>query len=183
MNEPRRIDPRVRTAIERWGHAPDLESAAAALTEARRTLDEALRAELALEVAEITVEMMIDLLPSQQDSAEERVEVLGMKMTHDELERFSAWFEDLERTRAALDLEHQTWAAMFSAAFERLTGTRFDEESPDNPDALAAARAVRELLGERATTFENRPGAGNSESAGVRGQIAARLFPPKTKKR
>lgn len=172
------IDEQVKAAVRAWGRAPNVEAAARALTAGRRALPDHLRPQLVSEIAEISAELMVNLLCRTDglDPSAAAVEVEGEALHPKQAERLGAWIEDQRLTAAALGLEAQTWLQQLERGFERY-GARARGEEPegDAPSGVDPAQAKR-LLGAARASFEARPEPGKSKQAGLTGLLAARTF-------
>ncbi|MEQ9503304.1 MAG: hypothetical protein RIT81_40965 [Deltaproteobacteria bacterium] len=178
---PADVHLRVQEAVRAWGAAPDIEAAAKQLEEARRALPPDLVAQLVDEVAEISAEMMVELLTEERgvDVSAEPVELGGVELLPKQAARLSAWLEDQQRTAEALGIDGDAWIRQMERGFDRfLARARGDEGTPELAEATAKAH---QLLGAERETFQPRPEPGVSERAGLAGVLAARDFAKKKK--
>lgn len=183
---PQDVDERVKDAVRAWARAKDIEAAAKALTEGRLDLPAELRGQLVAEIAEISAELMVDLLCRTDglDPEAEAVEVQGEALDPKQAERLGAWAEDQRLTAEALGLEADAWLQQLERGFDRYGArARGDAGEETAAPGVDPARA-RQLLGVARQGFQARPQPGQSQQAGLSGLLAARSFgrPPKKKK-
>jgi hypothetical protein len=178
------VPPAVIAAVKAWAGEPDMEKAAAVLAAARRTLDPALLPALIEEVAEITAELLVvvlDMPPSSPPGRDEKpVEIEGLELYPAQIERLNVWIEDQAPTARALGMDVETWFPHVERGFVAWRARERGEGSPARaPAGTEAAERLfnaRRLLGDEQGAFENRAPAGQSETAGLRGVLAARAF-------
>jgi hypothetical protein len=183
------VDPQVIAVVRTWAKSANVDSAAIALRDGRRTLDPALLPVLIGEIAEITAELLIalfDLPPRSEPKADAKpVEVLGLPLHTHQIERFQAWVEDQKPTAAALGVDVELWMKRVTAGFEAVL-QRARGESGTAPQTAgqkaAAALLASSVLGQDKATFEARPALGTSEKAGLRGMLGALSFKDPKKK-
>ncbi len=176
--DPALVHPRVKDAVRAWGAAPDLARAAEALDAARRTLEPELIAQLVDEVAEISAELMVEVIAMESgvDTDAAPIDVLGLSLYPKQTERLAAWLEDQAPTAAALGLERDAWVRQIEKGFERyLARARGEGDAPP----AEITDGARRLLGDSRTAFEARPAPGASPRAGLSGLLAARGFDKK----
>ncbi len=176
---PADVHPRVQDAVRAWGAAPDIDAAAKVLETHRRALPPELVAQLVDEVAEISAEMMVELLTQERgvDATSEPVDLGGVELFPKQAARLGAWLEDQKRTAEALGLDGDAWIRQMERGFDRyLARARGDEAPPDVAEATAQAQ---QLLGAERKAFEARPAPGESAKAGLAGMLAARDFAKK----
>lgn len=175
---PADVHPRVQDAVRAWGAAPDIEAAAKQLEEHRRALPPELVAQLVDEVAEISAEMMIDLLTEERgvDVSAETVELGGVELLPKQAARLSAWLEDQKRTAEALGLDGDAWIRQMERGFDRYVARERGDAATEVAEATDKAH---QLLGGERGAFEPRPAPGESAKAGLAGMLAARDFAKK----
>lgn len=183
------IDPAVIAVVKAWAAADDLDEAAAALANGRRSLDPPLQAQLRSEIAEISAHTLLEVMTMERGvDGGEAVDVGGVALLPKQVERVSAWRHDQEPTADALGVEVERWHQMVVEGMEAVVAELADapptQGSPAAPAGSAAERAdkARALLGNMPSTFEDRPTPG-SEQAGLSGILAAKAFAKGKKKR
>lgn len=178
---PEDIDARVKDVVRAWARAKDVEASAKVLAAGRAELPPELRPQLVSEIAEISAELMVDLLCRTDglDPEAEPVDVQGEPLDPKQAERLGAWAEDQQRTARALGLEPKAWLDHLGRGFERYGDkARGESAGADETDAPLAAdpRQAKRLLGVAKASFEARPDPSQSTQAGLSGLLAARAF-------
>ena len=163
------VDQAVQSVVLDWADAPSFESANHILNNAREKFSPDLLEQLRSEVAEINVESFLELLLREKPSdSDERVEIQGVSLSPQQLERVSAWLNDQKELAAALGLSKETWSKRVDTKMQGLL-QRYGEVKPDALPDLAKAK---QLLGVVDTEFEARPEQGK----GFASLLAARGF-------
>lgn len=169
MNTAVHVSEPVKDAVLTWANTGDLLAAAKSLEAARKDFATDLQLELRAEVADIVTSTLLEILanPAFKDDGE-GIEIEGVKLGARQADCFRAWFQDQPLTAAALGLDASAWGKMLEAAILRR------QSGSDAAGQLSPAEVSR-LLGADRRSFEERPKPG-SESAGLRGVLAARGF-------
>jgi hypothetical protein len=170
------IDPRVIAVIKAWVTADDVEGAPKALKQGRLGLDAELVPVLVQEVAAITAETMVEVIAMEKglDGDVELVEVEGLNLHPKQVERLSAWANDLEPTADALGVSGEQFTKRLGEAMDALSGAA----EAEGGERATKIEAAKKLLGSDGGTFENPPDAA-SEQSGLSGRLAALNFQKK----
>lgn len=179
------MPPAVIAVVRAWAGVGDLDKAPDVLAEGRRGLDPTLVPALIVEIAEVQGILLIEALelpPRKPPAPDEKlVEVLGMQLRQDQLQRFQVWIEDQGPTAKALGLELEAWSKRLeeglATAIAALRGTR--ARTAERDEALDAAErmlSAQKAIGGPASTFEGGADPAKSGQAGLRGILALRDF-------
>lgn len=181
--DPADVHPRVKEAVRAWAHAANIERSAHALAEARGRLPPELVAQLVDEVAEISAELMVELVTRADgvDTTQAPVDVLGVPLLPKQAERLGAWLEDQQLVAGALGLDSDAWLRQLERGFERYGQRVTGASAADAATATDVSDDVKRMLGNARGKFEARPAPGTSRRAGLSGLLAARGFKKKKK--
>lgn len=179
---PQDIDERGKAAVRVWAKSKDGAAGAKALATHRRQLPAELRSLLVSEVAEISAELMVELLAREDglDPKSDPVEVEGAQLHPRQAARLQAWLEDQKLTAEALGQSPEAWMKALDGGFSRYgaraRGDGEGVEASPPEDEAKISRARRLLASEGPATFQARPDPSKSASAGLTGLLAAKNF-------
>lgn len=180
----------VKDAVRAWAGAKSFAAGAKALAAARRALSAEQLPILVSEVAEVSAELMVEVLAETKglDAEAEPVEFEGVQMHPRQAERLGAWAEDQKLTGEALGLKHEAWKAALDRGFTALARKSGDSSAASSLEEGAVGverptEQARRILGNTSGAFQNRPDPAKTGSPGLSGILAARNFPSKKKKR
>lgn len=189
----RNIDPAVVAVIRAWSD-PKKDSAASAsvLAEGRLSLSPTLLPVLRSEVAEISAEILVELIAREDgvaDAKAEPTEFMGMKLMPKQLERVAGWAHDQKATAQALGVELENWQKMIEVGMQAYIDGKLGKvsgsesgKSPAASQEAARLSQAQKLIGAVATT-PLPASKGPTEQSGLRGMLGARMFQnPKDKK-
>ena len=114
------------------------------------------------------LQTMIEVIALEDgvDTSEDTIDVEGMPLYPVQVERLSAWANEIEPTANALCLEPEPFLRRVLESLHQAS-----EKAPSSNLAVA-----RRLLGADSLQFENRPALGTSGKAGLAGRLAALNF-------
>lgn len=159
----------VQDAVRAWAKASDSTAGAKALAAARLALPAELLPILLNEITEISAELLFTMVAKDDPQ---------------QAERLGAWAEDQKLTAEALGQSGEAWMREIESGIARY-GARERGEDVGAAKPQDAARALspglEKLVGTMRASFENRPAAGTSKTAGLSGILSAKNFGKKPK--
>ncbi len=175
------VDKAVIDVVVSWSRAKASGDAAAKLKEARFALPSELLPVLQAEMAEVSAELLLDLICSDKDvdTKAPTENVFGFDLYPKQQERVAAWFLEQKDIAKALGVDDEAWSKALHQGVERFleqaTGTASEGAKPASALDQKQA-AAKKILGQDATAFEARPTPGTSSQAGLMGILNARNF-------
>jgi hypothetical protein len=146
------VPPEVVAVVRAWARAADLEDGARALAEGKRALAPEHAAILLAEVAEISIETLIEVLAREDAAVDDGTRVdesHGLPLYPRQIARLAAWQEDQRGIAKALGLDPERWAQQIEAGVERVASAASSPTSSPGTPARSGptAEALRRVIG------------------------------------